>query len=57
MRSKKGSLCDVIYEHPLNKIIIFLQVVDASIAKEMFSENQFKAIQIPSIAEKSKTGE
>lgn len=31
-------------------------VVDASLAKEMFAENRFKAKQIPSIAEKSKSG-
>ena len=30
--------------------------MDASLAKEMFSENRFKAKQIPSIAEKSKSG-
>jgi hypothetical protein len=33
-----------------------IQVVDASLAKEMFSENRFKTKQIPSIAEKSKSG-
>jgi threonyl-tRNA synthetase len=31
-------------------------VVDASVAKEMFQDNQFKLQQIPNIAEKSKSG-